>query len=113
MSLAWFVAILVLIPMALLLLKRSGVGPGAVFKAPGGAPRLVASLPVGAQQRVLTVEVGEGADRRWLVLGVTGQSITPLHTLDQPPALADARAAAHPPFAQVLGRMLGRNSSPR
>jgi len=113
MSLLWFVAILVLIPVALLLLKRSGLSPAGALKAGAGVPRLVASLPLGAQQRLLTVEVGEGASRRWLVLGVTGQSITTLHTLDEPPALPDERAEPMPAFAQVLSRVRGRHDGPR
>ena len=44
------------------------------------------------QQRVVTVEVGEGAQTVRLVLGVTAQSIQCLHVL-QAPAPADFSAA--------------------
>ena len=69
-SLLWFVAILALIPAALWLLKRTpagGAGGGTLMKH-------VAVLPLSASQRLVTVEVGSGDERRWLVLGATAQS---------------------------------------
>jgi flagellar protein FliO/FliZ len=102
----WFIAILALIPVALWLLKRTPMGGAA-----GNAQmRVVAALPVAANQRLLTVEVGQGEDRRWLVLGVTGQSINTLHVMP-PQALPDAPPAVTP-FAQVLGRFGGNNKGP-
>ena len=64
-------------------------------------------LPLSASQRIVTVEVGHGDERRWLVLGVTPQSITTLHTMDAAGRLPGARApaAAATPFAQLLGRL--------
>ena len=61
--------------------------------------RTVGVLPLSASQRVVTVEVGQGLDRRWLVLGVTGQSITTLYTMcaQDAPALQDAPAPATAP----------------
>jgi flagellar protein FliO/FliZ len=100
-SLLWFIAILALIPASLWFLKRTPLGGG------GGAGVLksIAVLPLSTSQRIVTVEVGSGDERRWLVLGVTPQSITTLHTL----AAQDAPAAPpglqpHPAFAQILGR---------
>jgi flagellar protein FliO/FliZ len=98
--LAAFVAVLVLIPVALWLLKRTALGAAA-----GGASvglRVVAALPIAPNQRLVTVEVGQGDDRRWLVLGVTPAGIRTLHTL--PPQPEAAAAAGLPPFAQLLGR---------
>jgi flagellar protein FliO/FliZ len=37
------------------------------------------------EHRLVTVEVGEGGDRCWLVLGMTGQQIVVLHRLVPPP----------------------------
>ena len=100
-SLLWFVAIIVMIPVALWLLKRTPMG-GA---ASNGVLRSVAVLPLSASQRIVTVEVGQGEARRWLVLGVSAQSITTLHTME-PQADAPAGAAAPlAPFAQRLGRL--------
>ena len=80
-SLLWFIAILVMIPVALWLLKRTPLG-GAGARGP---MRCVAALPLAPNQRIVTIEVGEGDARRWLVLGVTAQNITTLHTM-RPPA---------------------------
>ncbi len=95
LSLLWFVLILALIPACLWLLKRTGRVGGLASSAPG-AMRMVQSLSVGAQQRVVTIEVGTGAERRWLVLGVTPQQIRTLHTLDNPPSLDAGPAAPLP-----------------
>lgn len=101
-SLLWFIAIIALIPVALWLLKRTPMG-GA---GSGGGLRSVAALPLSANQRIVTVEVGQGEARRWLVLGVTAQSITTLHTMEpQAESTATPTAATTPPFAQLLGRL--------
>ena len=100
-ALLWFVAIVAMIPVALWLLKRTPMG-GA---ASGGLMRSVAALPLSASQRIVTVEVGQGAARRWLVLGVTAQSITTLHTMEPQPDAPAAAAPAIPAFAQLLGRL--------
>ena len=101
-SLLWFVAIIVMIPAALWLLKRTPMG-GA---GGGGVMRSVAALPLSANQRIVTIEVGQGDERRWLVLGVTAQSITTLHTMaPQGEAAAGALPATPvPAFAQLLGK---------
>ncbi len=102
-GLLWFVVILAAIPLALWLLKRTPYG--AAMSGGAGAPvRPVASLPIGPNQRLVTVEVGQGEERRWLVLGVTPQAITPLHTLTaqgEPPSATPAE----PPFAQLLKKV--------
>lgn len=86
MSLVWFALIVALIPVCLWVLKRSG-RVGGVATATPGAMRVVQSIGLGQHQRVVMLEVGQGAERRWLVLGVTAQQIHTLHTLDQPPVL--------------------------
>jgi flagellar protein FliO/FliZ len=102
-SVLWFVAILALIPLALWLLKRTPAG-GATAQ---GLMRTVAVLPLAPNQRLVTVEVGRGDARRWLVLGVTGQSIANLHEMaPQDDGLAAPPAVA--PFAQLLGRLQPR-----
>lgn len=97
-SLLWFIAIIVMIPAVLWLLKRTPVG-GA---ASNSLMRSVAVLPLSQNQRVVTIEVGQGDDRQWLVLGVTPQQITTLHTM-APQAEPAAPMPTHiPPFAQML-----------
>jgi flagellar protein FliO/FliZ len=107
-SLLWFVAILAMIPLVLWLLKRTPIGGAGAH----GVMRSVATLPLSANQRVVTLEVGQGEARRWLVLGVTPQSITTLHTM-APQADAPASIApVAPPFAQLLGRLRRQNPTP-
>lgn len=77
-SLAALALVVALIPAVLWLLKRTPLG-GAVQ---GGVPmKVLGVLPLSSSQRVVTVEVGAGDERRWLVLGVTPTSINTLHTL--------------------------------
>jgi flagellar protein FliO/FliZ len=104
-SMLWFVAIIVMIPVALWLFKRTPMG-GATANV---FMRHVAVLPISQNQRIVTVEVGTGEERRWLVLGVTAQSITTLHVLmpgaDTPPPIAPLV----PPqaFAQLMNKFRG------
>ncbi len=101
--LLWFAAIIALIPIALWLLKRTPVGAMASH----GGLRSVATLALSPNQRVVTIEVGAGDARRWLVLGVTPQNVTLLR--DMAPQ-GDAPAPASTPgsaFAQLLGRTRG------
>ncbi len=97
-----FVLILALIPAALWLLKRSPLG-GA---SGSSGLRLVGALALSPSQRLVTVEVGSGDDRRWLVLGVSAAGIQALHSLppqaEAPAALPAGSALAG--FAQLLQR---------
>ena len=102
----WFLAILCLIPLALWLLKRTPLGGAGA----AGFMRVIATLPISPNQRILTVEVGQGEDRQWLVLGVTGQQITTLHVMP-PQAEALASAGQATSFAQMLSaKMRGGDS---
>ncbi len=102
-ALLWFLAVIAAIPLCLWLLKRTPLG-----QAGGGAgtPRTVAVLPLTAQHKLVTVEVGQGEERLWLVLGVSAQGIRTLHTMaaqaHEPPLPPPPPAAA---FAQLLGRL--------
>ncbi|MCV2367424.1 flagellar biosynthetic protein FliO [Roseateles oligotrophus] len=100
LPLLWFLAVLCLIPLVLWLLKRTPIGASSG----GGLMRVVAQMSVAPNQRLLTVEVGQGDDKRWLVLGVTGQQITTLHVM--PPQVETAASKAAPAFAQMLGARL-------
>jgi flagellar protein FliO/FliZ len=105
-SLLWFVVIVAMIPLALWLLKRTPLGGAAT----GGLMRSVSVLPLSPSQRLVTVEVGSGAERRWLVLGVTPHNITTLHTMTPQPeavvptATPGAQGAAAG-FSQMLNRL--------
>ena len=105
-SLLWFVFIVALIPASLWLLKRSGLASNLTASSAAAPMKTVGQLNLGPGQRLLTVEVGQGDERTWLVLGVTGQNIQTLHTMKpQTPAEAVAGApAVHPAFATLLRR---------
>ena len=100
-SFLWFLAIVAMIPIALWLLKRTPVGGNGNGAA---AMRHVSTLALSSSQRVVTVEVGTGEGRRWLVLGVTQGSIATLHTME-PQAEAPQPGTALPAFAQMLSRL--------
>lgn len=89
---------------------------GWVVKRAGFAPqsknnkllKVTASVQVGRSEKVVIVEV----DNTWLVLGVTAQNITPLHTLSAPPAgqTPDSGTPHNPPadFRQLMQKILKR-----
>ncbi len=103
-ALLWFLLIVAAIPMLLWLFKRTPLGGAGLGS---GAARSLGQLALSAQQKVVTVEVGQGDERRWLVLGVTPHSITTLHSMapqgDLPAAGAAATAA--PGFAALLNTL--------
>ncbi len=105
-SLLWFAAIVAAIPVTLWLLRRTPLAGGM---ARPGTPRAVAVLPLSAQQKLVTVEVGQGEDRLWLVLGVSPQGIRTLHTMaaqaEAAPPMPPAPPAAA--FHQLLSRLRG------
>ena len=101
-SLLWFVAIIAMIPAALWFLKRTPLGGAGTT----GILRSVAVLPLSTSQRIVTVEVRAGDERRWLVLGITPTTITTLHSMAPVADLAPPSPGMQPPpFAQLLGRL--------
>lgn len=107
--LLWFAAIVALIPLVLWLVRRSPVGASLA----AGPMRTVSQLPLSGTQRIVTVEVGSGDDRLWLVLGVTPHQIQTLHTM-LPQATAATPPAPTPQttFAQLLGRLRDGGGAP-
>jgi flagellar protein FliO/FliZ len=106
----WFVAVLALIPLLLWLLRRSPLGAGLAggHTAAHGAPRPVAVLPLTAQHKLVTVEVGQGEDRLWLVLGVGPQGLRTLHTMSPGHApTVEPQLAPQATFTQLLHRIRG------
>ena len=102
-SFLWFLAIVAMIPLALWLLKRSPIGGRT---SGTGAMRHVSTLPLSSTQRIVTIEVGSGDERRWLVLGVTPQTVSSLYMLapqQQPEAPVPEEAPL--PFSQFLERL--------
>lgn len=70
--------ILLLILFIAWLVRKLGFAPQAKQNK---LLKVVSSCPVGQRERVVIVEV----DDTWLVLGVTAQQVTPLHTLPAQP----------------------------
>lgn len=97
-------AVLALIPIAVWLLKR--LGAGTTVQASG--LQVVSQLPLGTGQRVVVLQAGD----RWLLLGVTGGSITRLGSLPRPPVEATAANAApiSPPSFAALLAGIGRGN---
>ncbi len=100
-SALWLLLVVAAIPVTLWFLKRTPLGGAPA----SGAARLVAVLPLSASQRVVTVEVGRGDQRLWLVLGVTPQGIHNLHAMAPQD---EAPTAALPTPAATLGPLLQR-----
>lgn len=85
------------------LLKRL---PGSGFR-PAEGMKLVASLNVGARERLVVVEV----NGQQLLLGVTAGGINTLHVLPEPlPATPPPNLKHLPNFAQVLAQKLRKDS---
>ncbi|HBH39944.1 MAG TPA: flagellar biosynthesis protein flio [Curvibacter sp.] len=102
-SVVLFLVILALLPLAIRWYQQRVPGN----TPPAAASRIVSTVAVGPQQRVVTIEVGPEGARTWLVLGVTTQNISCLHSVpvaaSRPSAFASAAAAAHVPHAPSGG----------
>ena len=102
-SLIAFAAVLLMIPAALWLARRAqGMRQGSGSTALA----VVGGITVGPRERIAVVRAAE----QYLVVGITGQSMTLLATLDDWPL--EASAAASPlPFAALLGRIQNNNAA--
>lgn len=93
-SLIWVVLFIGAIAMLPWLVRRWQRGHGARLAAGSQTSRILSSLAVGPQQRVVTVETGTAHERVVLVLGVTAQQINCLHVLPAASTFAAEVAAA-------------------
>ncbi len=75
---AAFLLVLIALPFGIRWIQRRGL-IGSNGNTAGS--RVISAIAVGPQQRIVTVEVGPVGNRTWLILGVTPQAITPLHTM--------------------------------
>lgn len=96
----WFALIVAAIPLTLWLLKRTPMGGMSGVQT----TRVISSTPLGPTQRLVTVEVGQGDSRQWLVLGVTSQSIQTVYTLPAQDLTAAAAQTPGPAFATLFNK---------
>ncbi|HGH3371272.1 TPA: flagellar biosynthetic protein FliO [Kluyvera cryocrescens] len=94
--------IIVLILAAAWVVKR--VMPGALKGRTVNGLSVSASASLGNRERVVIVNVEDAR----LVLGVTAQQVTLLHTLPPAPVDAQSSPAAAPEFASLMKTMLKR-----
>jgi flagellar protein FliO/FliZ len=97
-----FLLVIAIIPLALWMMKRAGIGGAAPA---GGVLRHVSQLSLGTSQRVTVVEIAVGTERHWLVLGVTGERVTQLASYPAPDAAASPSAPAH---AAAVNQLIAR-----
>ncbi len=99
-SLLAFILVLAAIPVAALLLRRAQ----AVRFGSGGPLAVASAVSVGTRERIALVR----ADHKWLVVGITPNSMTLLAELDGPPAGIDIEGAASAPkFSELFRRVAG------
>ena len=105
MPLLAFVLVIAMIPAALWMMKRAGIGGAAPA---GSVLRHVSQLSLGTSQRVTVVEIAVGVERHWLVLGVTGERVTQLASYPAPDVAATPSAPAHTAAVnQLIARWRG------
>ena len=110
---ALFVAAMACLPWLVRRLQQKNLLPRGMGMARGVAPmsaQVLGSLAIGPQQRVVTVQVGEGDEAVRLVLGVSAQQIQCLHVLNAQSAPAQvaqqsvANASGSSSFTESLIR---------
>ena len=81
-----------------------------VVRRPGAASLLfktIASEPLGPRERVVAIEIGD----TWLILGVTANSISTLHTLTRGELPAAPSSEKKFDFQAFLSRAMGRHET--
>lgn len=95
-----FVALIAVLPW---LLRRWQQRQMQARGEQGVQTQLLSTMALSPGQRVVVVEVGQGAQRTRLVLGVTAQNIQCLHVL--PNAAQSAPVEVAPSFASAMERV--------
>ncbi|MEG1735094.1 MAG: flagellar biosynthetic protein FliO [Comamonas sp.] len=105
---ALFVAAMAALPWLVRRLQQKNLLPRGMGMTRGAAPlplQILGSLSIGQQQRVVTVQVGDGDEAVRLVLGVTAQQIQCLHVLEEHKAHAPAAIKSEASqFADVMAQ---------
>ena len=108
-------ALMVGIAFALKWARGRVPGLAGVAGQQGPALRVLSSLSLGPQQRVVTVQVGQGEHATCLVLGVAPGAVQTLHSLPLPPETnLPAPGTAATGFAARLAQLTkGAGDAPR
>lgn len=104
------ILLIVMVGVAWLLQRYRRHLPG-VSRQQGPALQVLNSLSLGPQQRVVTVQVGQGADSVCLVLGVAPGGVHTLHSLPLPAEPMAPPADAGPPTATGFAARLAQFTS--
>ncbi|HMN92461.1 MAG TPA: flagellar biosynthetic protein FliO [Hydrogenophaga sp.] len=97
--------LLIMVVMAIVL-KRMRHHLPRVSGQEGPPLRVLSSVSLGPQHRMVTVQVGEGHDAVCLLVGVAPGAMHTLHSLPTPAAGLQAPAASAPPgFAARLAQL--------
>jgi flagellar protein FliO/FliZ len=99
-TLLGLVLVLACIVLVAWLLKRSN----SFHTAASGQLKVIAGLPLGTRERAVLVQVGD----KQLLLGVTSQQISLLHTLDTP---LKTEQAAQGDFANKLRQLMSQGKA--
>ncbi|RZL05116.1 MAG: hypothetical protein EOP40_20855 [Rubrivivax sp.] len=86
--------------------------PGVAAQGNGPALRVLSSLSLGPQQRVVTVQVGQGDERVCLVLGVAPGGVSALHQMPMPAELEMATPGQMPPATGFAARLAQLTKAP-
>jgi flagellar protein FliO/FliZ len=99
------VLLIVMVGIAWLLQRYRRHLPGAALRA-GPHLQVLGGVALGPQQRVVTLQVGQGEQAVCLVLGVSPGSVTALHQMPLPAAQPTADSPPPPPggFAARLSQ---------
>lgn len=106
------VGLLVLMVLLAWALQRWKKHLPGIAQHSGPALKVLNSVSLGPQQRLVTVQVGQGADALCLVLGVTPGAINPLHSLPLP-AEADTGTPDPMPGAGGFAARLAQLTAPK
>lgn len=103
--------LMVLLAFALQRWKRHLPG---VAQQTGPVLKVMNSMSLGPQQRLVTVQVGQGADALCLVLGVAPGSVNTLHSLPLPAApVEDTPAESAMGFSARLSQLMNPSATPK
>lgn len=104
------VLLLIMMIVAWMLQRYRRHIPGATRQT-GPALHVMSTLALGPQQRVITLQVGQGESGVCLVLGVAPGGITALHTLPLPAADLTTNASTEQPASGFAARLAQLASS--